>query len=86
MYRWRALVIVAGVIVLCWAAVMWWPMQALETRTQQHHEQLTEDTQALADAYNGLADQNAVRSAEIALLQKEIAALRAELSALRRRR
>ena len=86
MHKWRALPIAAGVIVLCLVATMWRPTRALETPAQENYQQLLEDTQALADAYNGLTEQNAMRSAEIARLQQDIASLRAELSALKGRR
>ena len=58
-------------------------IRALEARSRKQHEQLLEDTQALADAYDGLVQQNADRIAEIAALKKEIAVIRAELSASR---
>ena len=58
-------------------------IRALEARSRKQHEQLLEDTQALADAYDGLVQQNADRIAEIATLKKEIAIIRAELSALK---
>ena len=58
-------------------------IRALEARSRKQHEQLLEDTQALADVYDGLVQQNAARIAEIATLKKEIAIIRAELSALK---
>ncbi len=58
-------------------------IRAVEDRSQKQHEQLLEDTQALADAYNGLSQENADRVAEIAALKSEVAAIRAELSALK---
>jgi hypothetical protein len=58
-------------------------IRAVEARSRRQHELLLEDTQALADAYNGLVHQNADRVAEIAALKKQIAAIRAELSALK---
>ncbi len=58
-------------------------IRALEARSRKQHEQLLEDTQALADANDGLVQQNADRIAEIATLKKEIAIIRAELSALK---
>ena len=58
-------------------------VRALEARSRKQHEQLLEDTQALADAYDGLVQQNADRIAEIATLKKEIAIIRAELSAVK---
>jgi hypothetical protein len=58
-------------------------IRALEARSRKQHEQLLEDTQALADAYDGLVQQNADRIAEIATLKKEMAVIRAELSALK---
>jgi hypothetical protein len=58
-------------------------IRALEARSRKQHEQLIEDTQALADAYDGLVQQNADRIAEIATLKKEMAVIRAELSALK---
>ena len=60
-------------------------IRALEARSRKQHEQLLEDTQALADSYNGLVHQNAERIAEMADLKKELAAIRAELSALKAR-
>ena len=60
-------------------------IRALEARSRKQHEQLLEDTQALADAYDGLVQQNADRIAEIATLKKELAVIRAELSALKAR-
>jgi hypothetical protein len=56
-------------------------IRALEARSRKQHEQLLEDTQALADGYDGLVQQNADRIAEIAALKNEIAVIRAELSA-----
>jgi hypothetical protein len=58
-------------------------IRALEARSRKQHEQLLEDTQALADAYDGLVQQNADRIAEIATLKKEMAVIRAELLALK---
>ena len=53
-------------------------IRALEARSLKQHEQLLEDTQVLADIYDGLVQQNADRIAEIAALKKEIATIRAE--------
>ena len=58
-------------------------IRALEALSLKRHEQLLEDTQALADAYDGLVQQNADRIAEIAALKKELSAIRAELAVLR---
>lgn len=56
---------------------------ALEVRSKGRHDVLLEDTQALAEAYDGLVQQNADRVAEIAALKQEIANIRSELSALK---
>jgi hypothetical protein len=58
-------------------------IRALEALSLKRHEQLVEDTQALADAYDGLVQQNADRIAEIAALKKELLAIRAELAVLK---
>ena len=47
-------------------------IRALEARARKQHELLLEDTQALADAYNGLVQQNADRIAEIAALKRRL--------------
>jgi peptidoglycan hydrolase CwlO-like protein len=96
MHRWRDFAIVVGLLAVCLAASAWTPesgtlddtlqtVRALDERSQKQHEQLLEDTQALADAYNGLEQQNTRRAAEIAALKQEIAAVRAELRALKAR-
>ena len=60
-------------------------IQALEVRTQAQHEDMLQDTQALADEAAGLVQLNADRAAEIATLKSELAALRADVAALRPR-
>jgi hypothetical protein len=59
-------------------------IQALEARSRTEHENLLEDTQALADESASLVQENADRVAQLAALAAEIAALRAEVGALRR--
>ena len=116
MFRWRAISIVFGILVVSSVASAWLPavvyyrpqqpsttntskgkestpveaigdtmrvIRALEERSLKQHEQLLEDTQALADLYNGLVQQNADRIAEITDLKKEIVSLRAELTVLK---
>lgn len=61
-------------------------IRALEALSLRRHDQLLEDTQALADAYDGLVQQNADRIAEIATLKRELSAVRAELATLNQRK
>jgi hypothetical protein len=61
-------------------------VQALEARTRAEHENMLDDTQALADESESLVELNAERAAEIATLKAELASLRAEVTALRRGR
>jgi len=58
-------------------------IRSLEARSLKRHEQLLEDTQVLADIYDGLVQQNADRVAEIAALKKEVATIRAEVAAMK---
>ena len=59
-------------------------IQALEARSRTQHENLLEDTQALADESASLVQENTDRVAQLAALKAEMAALRAEVAALRR--
>jgi hypothetical protein len=61
-------------------------IRALEARSLKQHQQLLEDTQALADVYNSLVEQNADRIAEIAHLKKEVESIRVEIAALKAQR
>jgi hypothetical protein len=58
-------------------------IQALEARSRTQHENLLEDTQALADESASLVQENTDRAAQLAALKAEIATLRAEVAALR---
>jgi hypothetical protein len=58
-------------------------IQALEARSRTEHENLLEDTQALADESASLVQENTDRVAQLAVLKAEIAALSAEVAALR---
>jgi hypothetical protein len=58
-------------------------IQALEARSRTQHENLLEDTQALADQSASLVQENTDRVAQLAALTAEIAALHAEVAVLR---
>jgi len=58
-------------------------IQALEARSRIQHENLLEDTQALADESASLVQENTDRVAQLAALTAEIAALHAEVAVLR---